>query len=1366
VGSCLALSTNAVKNRRVRDEPRVSSTSAELLFATVESEKHSERISAPDRSGPKPSERDAQQRVAAALQQRGFTVRQDVGIPGAGRKDAGIGIGRADIFAERGDVRLIVEMKSPERFRTRGQRAKARGQARRYADRLAPLFVATSDGNTLILEDGQERYVHQLVGGTLLSPDDRASPLDLGADYATFSAFPRLQRLRYVFETDATIEREPIFDLGALVAASDCDALLVAGEAGAGKTTYARQVALMAAWDPLWLDGGVIDDPRDALLRAVQELTGFTGDLRTFLDTLQGYRRRDGRAPCGIVVDALDEWSSAQRHLPDLIRFASALGLKVVCFGRARSIDSLLENERLTNGIAVQRRELLQFTDNEQDRAEQEYIKRCDLRSGFVGRAKEMDRLPEMMAMISEAYAGEPINPDLTQRELYDRYRRKKCGDVARRANTEPERIQAEIDAVALAMLEMDSIVVPFGSAAAVANLEGLLLAGVLRKEGDQRRAYVRFRFGRIRDDALADRPLSDLFSRSIVGRSALDYASATDAAVRREYMRLAVADNVLDAMFLTREAGWWREFADLVPSELPARERSLVLGYAGRALAAVPELLVKFAAEPYAARYADVHRVNIPSPTWRGWLNEATDPERLHDVLSFTRRLFAEGHLTLSEAIDAVDLARERLVGERGFADEGYAFWPLVGTICERLDAVAARRFLRRTIPTFALAHSSGGQTGVNHYHGVRYAGDMLKCVASVRARSSPAAFEAWASATLLRAYATEWREHGFDGRELSGSSTTMGRYNDNGWVLDAILPAMQAIVAERPGLSPRLRDYATSRLHPAFRLRAMILASPIVELERLPQTTLGWRRDRRTGIPSVAEALDARAPESAVMREQALDDALERFGMPLSAVQADAFHERLAAGSRRAARQAERFLADPRFHAQDLFNVEFFSRMAWAQRRPMLAVRLVRIAIASGYDRFMLSMQRGYGDVIRLATTRPRLQRMLSDLPGMDDELALALHNMPAAIRARLAQRLYDRAGAAGKRDIIRWAHELPRKAAVRLLRCGLEEDAMTAEVWGQDEDLEHDRIPTGTLHDDVWFALVMCQQRWPKLWFRDLGVDLVERAQRFESPVAVAATVRPIGRYIVEIQKDRAAMERAIDFLLDVGGRGGNNMRDVASETLSGLYPGMTPPQRERFFAEFQMTATIATASMFVARNKPDDRAVVERALWHARSNPHRDQIAGTIWREIHGNERTLTPIESTIVDELVIHADERTVREVSHVASSLSKREPAGATSLLLRVVSRALAIGVHLWQPYEMEYAWADVRSEELQSLARIAADSGNAGWVAVDIIARGLASRTGGGDSTAVHEAFMALSARYESAREHFTQWRRQTATG
>ena len=173
---------------------------------------------------------------------------------------------------------------------------------------------------------------------------------------ATFSAFPRLQRPRYVFETNATIEREPIFNLGALLAASDCDALLVAGEAGGGKTTYARQLALMAAWDPLWLDVGVIDDPREALLRAVQDLTGFTGDLRTFLATLQGYRRRDGRAPCGIVVDALDEWSSAQRHLPDFIRFASALGLKVVCFGRARSVDLWLENERLTNGVGVERR--------------------------------------------------------------------------------------------------------------------------------------------------------------------------------------------------------------------------------------------------------------------------------------------------------------------------------------------------------------------------------------------------------------------------------------------------------------------------------------------------------------------------------------------------------------------------------------------------------------------------------------------------------------------------------------------------------------------------------------------------------------------------------------------------------------------------------------------------------------------------------------------------------------------------------------------------------------------------------------------------------------------------------------------------
>lgn len=1326
-----------------------------------------------DRTGPSqrrlptrtPSERDAQQRVAAALQQRGFIVRQDVVVPGAGRRNSGLGIGRVDIFAERGDIGLIVEMKRPTMFRTKRQRDKARGQAWRYADRLRPLLVATSDGETLILErDGQE-YVHQLVGGLLLTQDERASPLDLGADYPTFLAFPRRQRLGYVCDTDATIDRDPIFNLRAFLDASDANAVFVAGEAGAGKTTYARQLALAALWDPLWLDGAAIDDPREALERSVRDLTGFTGDLRTFLETLQGYRRRDGRAPCGIIVDALDEWSNAQQHLPSFVRFASELGFKIVCFGRGRSVDSLFVNERLTNGTKLQRHDLLPFTDGERDRAEQKYVEQYDLRSGFAGRAKEMSRLPEMMAMISESYAGEPINPDLTERELYDRYRRKKCDDGARRANTEPERIQTDIDAVALAMLDADSVVLTFGAAAsAAANLDALLLAGVLRKEGDQRRARVRFRFGRFRDDALSDRPIAGLFTQSIVGRSALDYVAATDAAIRRQYMRLAVADNVLDALFFTRETGWWHDFADAVPADITERERSLVLGYAGAKLADVPNLLVMFAADPHAPRYAYVHRVNVPRSTWYGWLNNATGSEELHDVLALTRLLFAEQGLTLDDAIGAINVARERLLGDRGYADEGHTFWPLVGAICERLDAVAARRFLRRTIPTFALVHSSSGQVGTNHYYGVRYASDMLKSVESIRARSSAAAFEAWASATLLRAYAIEWREYVLDGRELAGSAATTGHYNDNGWVLDAILPAMRAIAAQGLSFSRRLRNYATSRLHPAFRLRAMILAAPILDLEEQQETMLRWRRDPSTGIPPVADALDARASESATMREQALDDALARFGMPLSAAQADAFHERLARGSRRAARQAEQFLANPQFHATDLFNVDFFDRMGWARRRPVLAARLLRIAILSGYDRFRLSMQGGYREVMRLATTHSRLQRILSDLPGMADEFATSLRSAPPAARARCTEPLYGRAGLGGKRDIIRWAHELPRNGALRIMRRGLEEDATSPEVWGGDEDLDRGGIPNQTFHDDLWFALVMCQQRWSTRWFRDLGVDLVERARRFQSPVAIAATVRPIGRYVVEIQNDLSAMGRAIDFLLDVGVRGGDNLQAIVSKTLSPLYPGMTDTQRERFFVQFERTATVAVASMFVARNKPDDCGALDRALHHSRSNPHRDQIAGTIWREIHRNTRALTPIESAIVEELVTHADEGTLRELEHVASSVSKSEPAPATSLLLRVVGRALAISVHLWEPYEMQYDWSGVSTEELQASARAATDAGNASWVEVHIIASGLASRTTGSDSASVRVTFEALSDRYDAAREQYTRWRRQTA--
>jgi hypothetical protein len=1313
------------------------------------------------------SERDAEHRVVAALHQRNFTVRQDVPIPGAGRKGNGLGIGRADIFAERGEIRLIVEMKRPDAFRTEGLRRKARDQAQRYANQFSPIFVATSDGETLVLESDGECYIHQLVGGLLLAPDDRTSPLDLGADYMAFSEFPRLQRSGYVSQSDATIEREPIFDLSVFVTSSDCDALLVAGEAGAGKTTYARQLALAAVWDPLWLDGGAIDDPREALEQAVQDLTGFTGDLRAFLTTLQGYRQRDSRSPCGIVVDALDEWSTAQRHLPGFIRFARDLGLKVVCFGRARSVDSILENERLREGITVHRHDLLQFTDDERARAEQKYIEQFDLRSGFVGRAKEMSRLPEMMAMISETYAGETVNPDLTETELYDRYRRKKSNDVARRINTEPERVQAEIDAVARAMLQADSVVLPFREAAATAtNLDELLLAGILRKEGDQRRARVRFRFGRIRDDALSDQPIADLFTRPIVGRSALDYAAATNTSVRHGYMALAVEDNVLDALFLVRETGWWREFSDVVSANVTTRERSLILGYAGRKLAEVPELLVKFAGDPYAARLAHFHRVNVPYATWRGWLDGAAHPDALHDVLSLTCRLFAEGTLALSDAMDATDLSRTRLTGKRGLAKEGLDFWRLVGAICDRLDAVAARRFLRRTIPTFALVHSSGGRFGANHYHGVAYSAEMLKCVEAVRTRSSPCAFEAWASTMLLHAYASEWQKFGFNGREITGSTTTMGRYNDNGWMLDTVVPAMRSIAAEGGTFSRRLRDYALSWLHPAFRLRAMILAAPILELEEQIQITLRWRRDPRTGIPSLAEVLDARAAESKVISEQALNDALERFGMPRSATQADAFHERLAAGDRHAVRIAGRFLADPQFHALDFFHVEFFQRMGWARRRPVLAAKLIRIAILSGYDRRSLSMKSGYGEVMRLAVTRPRLQRILSDVPGMTDELAASLRTVPYRAEIRLAESLYDRAGITGRRAIIREAHELSRDVALRLLRRALEEDATTPETRGNDKELDHDCIPNETFHDDVWFALIMCQQRWPKHWFGDLGVDLVGQAARFQSPVAVAATVHPIGSYVVEIQKDRSSMERAIEFLFDAGLKEGKNLRDRVSTTLCGLYRFMTATQRERFFTQFEATETIATVSLFLARNQPDDHATLERALSHARSNPHRDQIAGAIWREVHASPRRLTPIESTIIEELVRNADEAAVRELAHVASSLSKGDPSAATSLLLRIVGRALAIGVHLWSLHEMEYDWSTVSIEELRSLTLDAVNAGNAGLTDVEIIAAGLASRTSGGDSAAIREAFDALSTRYESTREQFIQWRRQIAMG
>lgn len=83
-------------------------------------------VTVPARNGRTRSKRDAEHRVVAALEQRGYSVRQDFAVPGAGRKARGEGVGRVDIYAERGDIRLIVEMKRSERFRTERQRGEAR----------------------------------------------------------------------------------------------------------------------------------------------------------------------------------------------------------------------------------------------------------------------------------------------------------------------------------------------------------------------------------------------------------------------------------------------------------------------------------------------------------------------------------------------------------------------------------------------------------------------------------------------------------------------------------------------------------------------------------------------------------------------------------------------------------------------------------------------------------------------------------------------------------------------------------------------------------------------------------------------------------------------------------------------------------------------------------------------------------------------------------------------------------------------------------------------------------------------------------------------------------------------------------------
>jgi hypothetical protein len=1141
-----------------------------------------------------------------------------------------------------------------------------------------------------------------------------------------------------------------LFELECLLAEETPHIIFITGESGVGKSTYVYEL-IDDRFDPIWLDCALIDDACDALATVVRS-TGYTGDLSTFLATLQAYAGRDGWARPAIVLDALDEWSQIRPRLRRLIDVAAEAGLKIIIIGRPQPVELLLSDERLLAGVVHARYNLGCFNEDERARAEDAYRAAFDLQSVFSGRALELSRLPAMMAAISETYEGSVVNPDLTEPNLYIDYRAKKALSIARKESVSIDRVESQIQTLASRMLELDAVSLSFRDAEDAAPLlESFISEGLLLRDMSGRHVRVRFRFGRFRDDALASSsaPFAELFEAVVVGRSALIYAAGTDKQRRLELLAASITESPFEGVILARDFDWWDELADVLPESLTERQRLMVLVNVGRSLAKYPRLLNRLGVDAQVARFAAIHGATVSRETWRAWLADLEDLDIVASLCQITLRMLCENSLTLGEAAEFAEICRGRYARTGRFSNDSDHFWSLVQEICKRLPGFRARRFLRDILPTFPLVHSTAGNHMGSFYHGLDHAHGMLEAVGELRRRLSPRAFEAWASSTLLQAYSREYRQWGdFRGTEMSGSE------RDNGWVADVIVPAMrEALLSD--GLAPRLKSYRISRLHPAFRLRAMIASSPIKILEAIPDTMMAWRRMPNTGIPSLSEALEQRSAEAALIPEQGLDDAMERFEHPISAAQSALLHRRIEVGDRKAIAAARRFLNDPQFVQADHFLTKFVEQMDWVNRRPRLAVVFLSLALRAGYPVIFLGLLAGYRTLFDLILRRSKLKHLVSGVPGMNNQLAYALRGSDPRVRRRMALQIYNDAGPEGKRQILFWVHELPLELALTIVRQAFLEDEPTPST--DDDVSDQHSLPHGTFHADLWSTLVYCWQQWRQRWFHLLGHDLVESAQTFSSPADVAATIMPLSHYAVEFRTERAVIDQIIDYVIDRGRTAGPRLRAYIARHTTNLCPAMTALQLENYLAVYADTPTAIGIAWSLVRQRglPANEA---RLLAYAETHEDRAQIATSLWREIHSSPRQLSDLETRVVDRLVERANDQVLREIAHLATAVSQVSAASATELLMKVLHRALAVNAPLPEPYQMRYAWGSLPAQTILNLADDVASKADPSWLLIKLAGDALCEA--GIDAARTRNAFERLVNAHEGARDAYSRWR------
>jgi len=468
----------------------------------------------------RPSEADQVAAVLAWVRRQGpedLLLEESLEI-GGDRRRTDIGVHRA------GRLIGIIEVKRPDKFRTDLLRNRAREQVERYARERNAEWVAWTDGITGFVRDcvteaiARYRIIQQ--GGGLFSRRDVAkTPFKLGLTDEQIYSFPTQQRLLtpqplpaelYVPRSVAGLSLEAF--LG-----SRNDLLVISGEADVGKTILAYALAADPAWNALFIDGGsVTTDITSQLGRDVLELYGVDVPVNGLLETVAAESLNEFAVPLGVVIDGFEEFFAAKgpaaaSDLASFIRLMRRLQCKVIVMARPYVLSTFRSFKPLANLLGETNPIDLEVLDDvEFSQFSARYLEARKIGGQLVDNAKEVCRLPGMLDLATEVYAGKDgIDPKLTEPKLYSKYRAEKSDRIWNRAQIPTEKVEAALYCAARLMRDADQFALPYlvvESEVGADVLKQLSYEGVFviaGRAGSEN--YLRFRYGGFRDFLLID---------------------------------------------------------------------------------------------------------------------------------------------------------------------------------------------------------------------------------------------------------------------------------------------------------------------------------------------------------------------------------------------------------------------------------------------------------------------------------------------------------------------------------------------------------------------------------------------------------------------------------------------------------------------------------------------------------------------------------------------------------------------------------------------------------------------------------------------------------------------------------------------